>query len=47
MNVAYWFLLAPVVALDGLGWVDMAEVQRWLPYVIVFSFRFVNFIFRG
>ncbi|KAI4193811.1 MAG: hypothetical protein LQ346_003821 [Caloplaca aetnensis] len=36
MNVAYWFLLAPVVALDGLGWVDMAEVQRWLPWTAIF-----------
>ncbi len=59
MNVAYWFLLAPVVALDGWGWVDMAKVQRWLPYVlslvlvcvlwISFSFWFLVFglVFGG
>jgi hypothetical protein len=31
MNVAYWFLLAPIVALDG--YVSMKELQKWFPYV--------------
>ena len=31
MNVAYWFLLAPIAALDG--YVPISKVQKWAPYV--------------
>lgn len=29
MNVTYWFLLAPIVALDGS--VSMKALQKWAP----------------
>jgi hypothetical protein len=29
MNVAYWFLLAPIVALDGS--ISMNTLQKWAP----------------
>ncbi|KAL8955078.1 MAG: hypothetical protein Q9193_006921 [Seirophora villosa] len=34
MNVTYWFLLAPIVALDG--YVSMQRVQVWLPWTSIF-----------
>ncbi|KAL8915823.1 MAG: hypothetical protein Q9172_006636 [Xanthocarpia lactea] len=34
MNVAYWFLLAPIVALDG--YISMRNLQTWLPYVLYY-----------
>ncbi|KAL8896586.1 MAG: hypothetical protein Q9207_007646 [Kuettlingeria erythrocarpa] len=34
MNVAYWFLLAPVAALDG--YVSIRDIQIYLPWISIF-----------
>ncbi|KAI0604502.1 hypothetical protein TUN199_11247 [Pyrenophora tritici-repentis] len=34
MNVAYWFLLTPIVALDGS--ISMKTLQKWAPWTAIF-----------
>ncbi|KAJ4357238.1 uncharacterized protein N0V89_001813 [Didymosphaeria variabile] len=34
MNVAYWFLLAPIIALDGS--ISMKTLQKWAPWTAIF-----------
>ncbi|KAL8751470.1 MAG: hypothetical protein Q9184_006058, partial [Pyrenodesmia sp. 2 TL-2023] len=34
MPVSYWFLLAPIIALDG--YVSMGDIQKWLPWTSIF-----------
>ncbi|KAH8692495.1 cytochrome P450 family member [Phaeosphaeriaceae sp. PMI808] len=34
MNVVYWFLIAPIIALDGL--ISMKTLQKWAPWTAIF-----------
>ena len=44
MNVVYWFVLAPIVALDG--YISMRNIQTWLPYVSCFLLSEIGIIDR-